>query len=1114
MKIRFLSVLSITLLYFIVLGIILTVPVYSQTTGKIVGTVTDASNGELLPGVNVSIVGTNMGAATDLEGYYTIVNVPAGTYDVRISMMGYKKVTKTGVRVSVDQIAVIDFSLESEVIEGEEVVVVAERDILHKEVSNSQQVVTGAQMVEAAGIRTVNHYLEKQPGITGANHLEIRGGSADQTGAIVNGLSFVNPRIGRADAAVPVSAVEQVSLITGGFNAEYGNYRSGLINITTKSGDKSAYHGTFSYTRNEAQMKRFGPSLYDPNSYGLRPYMDPIVSFEGTGLESWLKVTAGDTAEAEYLAQSYDQFRYGWIDQADRFNRGREPEDQATPMDLYLWSAWMHQAVPDFAKLEELYPQWTTEDPDWDKKKQAIKDHSNEEGTDADYNFDGGFGGPVPFIGKYLGDATFYLSNQTNNINYIQPVSRKSQFTTTTLLTLKSQISKSMSLNMNGVYRLRKGIAPVHFNVGQMPTLEQGGGMMFENNIDMLQSLGAMYYWHPTMFHPKDQTTVLAGFKLNNLVNSTTFWDLSFQYGWSKDHAEPKYDRDFAPIINFGPIWLDEMPYGRWDTSTDPDTVRNPDDPSDYFAHGEFEAPQGINRRFNSKTGEYHENSVTQQLRVKFDLSSQVTRAHFVKTGAELNYFGLNNDLWTWWPGHDTNYEIRFDRKPWILGGYIQDQLTLEGMVATIGLRFDYYNSGGGEWPTGDRFNDLAFTPGTEGDNPTLLYERLESGEYVTWNRWKAIDDSLGGTLLEKTKNYFAVSPRLGVSFPVTEKSKFYFNYGHFRSTPRYTDMYMYAFRFWKQGLYGIGNPNLEPPRTIQYELGLSYNLLDQYLINLSTYYKDVTGQSGNSSDPDDFDDVSGNFRYTNSGGSASYMTFMNNEYEDIQGFEVNVNKQYGDFLTGWITYRYMIEKNGHSGREELFSDDIQNETEGLYQSEEDRPTTRPVITGNFSFHTPDDWGPSMLNHHYLGGWLVSCLGRWERGRTFTWNPENVRNLSDNLRWPDYYRFDLKVSRRFSLFGFNANFYIDVYNLFNTKTNWMYEQWCFRNDNDRRSYLTSLQLPMYKDKEIYSGDEYVTGDDKPGDMRADDKSHINDPDNKMWLYGKPRDIWFGIKISF
>ncbi len=839
--------------------------------------------------------------------------------------------------------------------------------------------------------------------------------------------------------------------------------------------------------------------------------MDPLVSFEGTSLESWLKVTGADTAEAEYLGQSYDQFRYGWIAQAERFNRGKDPEDQATPMDLYLWSAWMHTAVPDFDKLEELYPQWTTDDPDWEKKKQALRDHANEEGTDADYNFDGGFGGPVPFIGKYLGDATFYLSNQTNNINYIQPVSRKSQWTSTTLLTLKSQISKSMTLNLNGVYRLRKGVAPVHYDVGQKPTLEQGGGTMFENNIDIIQSLGAMYYWHPTVFHPKDQTTILAGFQLNNMVNPKTFWDLSFQYGWSKDFSEPKYDRDYTALINFGPIWLDEMPYGRCDTSTDPDTVYNPADPSEYWAHGEFEAPQGVNRRFNSKTGEYNENSVTQQIRMKFDLSSQLTKIHFIKTGVELNYYDLNNDLWTWWPGHDTNYELRFHRKPWILGGYIQDQLTLKSMVATFGLRLDYYNSGGDVWPTGDPFNEEAFTPGPEGDNPIKLKERLASGESVTWARWRAIDESLGGTFLEKTKNHFTISPRLGVSFPVTERSKFYFNYGHFRSTPRYSDMFMYANRFWKQGLYSIGNPNLEPPRTIQYELGVSYNLLDQYLINLNTYYKDVTGQSGNTSD--DFTE-SGNYRYTNSAGSASYATYMNNEYEDIQGFEVNVNKQYGDFLTGWITYRYMIEKYGYSGREELFSDDIQNQTEGLYESEENRPTTRPVITGNISLHTPDNWGPKILNNHFLGNWLVSFLGRWERGRTFTWNPENVRNLTDNLRWPDYYRFDLKVSKRFSLFGFNANFYIDVYNLFNTKINWMYEEWSFRNDNDRRSYLTSLHLPMYKDKEIYSGDEYVAGDDKPGDRRSEDKNYINDPDNKMWLYGEPRDIWFGINFSF
>jgi hypothetical protein len=288
--------------------------------------------------------------------------------------------------------------------------------------------------------------------------------------------------------------------------------------------------------------------------------------------------------------------------------------------------------------------------------------------------------------------------------------------------------------------------------------------------------------------------------------------------------------------------------------------------------------------------------------------------------------------------------------------------------------------------------------------------------------------------------------------------------------------------------------------------------LLNQYLINLSTYYKDVTGQSGNSSN--DYNDVGGNFRYTNSNGSASYSTYMNNEYEDIQGFEVTVTKQNGTYLTGWLTYRYMIEKTGYSGREELFSDIIQNKTEGLYESEEERPTTRPVVTANLSFHTPDDWGPTIMNTHYLGGWLMSFVGRWERGRTYTWNPEDVRNLEDNLRWPDYHRLDMKISKGFNIYGISAKLYVDVRNLFNTKVNWMHERWCFRNDNDRRDYLTSLHLPMYADKEYYSDPKYVAGDDKLGDLRSDDKPYIKDPDNKMWMYGEPRDIWFGINVSF
>jgi len=1094
------TVLLVCMVLFIYSGEIL-----AGVTGKIDGKITDAKTGEPLIGANVIIQGTMIGAATNPEGDYFIINVPPGVYNVVASMMGYKKTTKTGVRVSIDQISTVNFALEATVIEGEEVVVVAARDILHKEVPNTQQVVTIAQIIEAAGVRTINNYLEKQPGITGANHLEIRGGSAEQTGALVDGMTMVDVRMGRAESTIPLSAVEQVSLVTGGFNAEYGNFRSGLINITTKSGDKSAYHGRASFTRNLPGMKRFGKSMYDTDNYALKPYLDPVVGFVGTE-EGWLQLTGGDEEEAEYLKQGHDTFA-GWTSLVKFFNKVKKPHPDATSMDLYLWACWNHMVEPDFDKLEELYkdkhPEWFEEN--WEEQKKALKEHAHEpEGSQADYNFDGGFGGPVPFIGKYLGDATFYLSNQTININYIQPVIRNADWKSTTLLTVKSHVSNSMALNFNGMYRYLEGVAEIQNISLANPTLEGRGGLQFENNIGNVRGVGESYYWHPTMFHPKDQTTISAGLKLNNVVSPRTFWDLSVQYVMNKDKMDTKANRDNTAIINFGPIWLSELPYGREFEKSHPDTVYNPVDSSKYFTHDGLSSCYGLGRRYSGKTGGYTDHSFAQQLRMKFDLSSQVSNLHFIKAGTEFNYIDLNNDMFKWGRPAEAEFEFRFRRKPWVLGGYLQDQITIEGMVATLGIRFDYYNSGGDVWPTGDPFNEPAFSKGTERDDPAKLRSDLDSGISVIWRRWNAVNDTTGGILLLETENYLTVSPRIGIAFPVTERSKFYFNYGYFRATPPYSEMFLFSMSF-RNRLQSLGNPSLEPPRTIQYELGVAYNLSDQYLINLSTYYKDVTGQHGN-------------ITYQNSDGTVDYGGRLSNRYEDIIGFEGTVTKEYGQFLTGWLTYRYMIQKYGNTGREILSDDPSKNAVEGLYESAESRPTTRPVITENITLHSPDNWGPKVLNSHLLGGWMMSTAGRWERGNTFTWNQAHIRNVTDNLRWPDYYKFDLKVSKRLSVLGVKANFYIDILNVFNIKTNWMNEEWCFRDGKDRDNYLASLRLPMYDDPRYDVVREqnpglYIAGDDKPGDMR-EDKPYINDPDNRMFLYGYPRQIWLGIDVSF
>ncbi|MDP6727163.1 MAG: carboxypeptidase-like regulatory domain-containing protein, partial [Candidatus Marinimicrobia bacterium] len=104
--------------------------VFAGQTGKIMGTVTDKANGNLLPGVNVVLVGTNMGAATDANGKYYILNIPPGLYTIRFSFIGYAEITKENIRVTIDLAETQDAQMESETIAGKEVNVTAEKPLI------------------------------------------------------------------------------------------------------------------------------------------------------------------------------------------------------------------------------------------------------------------------------------------------------------------------------------------------------------------------------------------------------------------------------------------------------------------------------------------------------------------------------------------------------------------------------------------------------------------------------------------------------------------------------------------------------------------------------------------------------------------------------------------------------------------------------------------------------------------------------------------------------------------------------------------------------------------------------------------------------------------------
>jgi outer membrane receptor protein involved in Fe transport len=360
---------------------------------------------------------------------------------------------------------------------------------------------------------------------------------------------------------------------------------------------------------------------------------------------------------------------------------------------------------------------------------------------------------------------------------------------------------------------------------------------------------------------------------------------------------------------------------------------------------------------------------------------------------------------------------------------------------------------------------------------------------------------------LEEIENHFAISPRLGIAFPVTERSKVYFNYGHFRSPAPYSKMFLNKYRHaTKNNLQQLGNPNLEPPRTIAYELGTEYNLLDDYLINIAGFYKDISGQHGD-------------INYNNSAGDLIYDYRANNNYEDIQGVELTITKQYGRWISGWLNYRYMLVKSGHTGREEISEQAVNNAQEGLYDGDEERPKAKPEFAANIMLHTPDQLGPKVLGDHLLGNWTMSVLPIYKKGDYFTWNPLDKEYLEYNLNYPDYWMVDFRLSKMIKTRFANFTFYLDVDNIFNFKVSNLQYGYPFVDDSDRNNYLRSLHLEMYDSPEFdelreMNPGEFIAGDDEVGDLRSDSKPYINDPNIGFLMYGEKRQIWFGLKMDF
>ena len=233
-------------------------PLFAGNTGKIAGVVKDEVSGDQLIGVNVLLEGTSLGASTDADGYFYIIGVPLGSQTVVFQYVGYRTLSVTKVFIQADLTNRLNVEMLPASVETSPVDVVAQREIVQKDVTSTRRITTSEDIVNTPGIESITEVLTLMPGVTldalperlsladgsqlqvrdeSLKNIHVRGGRGGEILFVVDGLPVNHPIYGgRAVLDLNVEDVQQIEMLTGAFNAEYGQAQSGVVNVTTRSG--------------------------------------------------------------------------------------------------------------------------------------------------------------------------------------------------------------------------------------------------------------------------------------------------------------------------------------------------------------------------------------------------------------------------------------------------------------------------------------------------------------------------------------------------------------------------------------------------------------------------------------------------------------------------------------------------------------------------------------------------------------------------------------------------------------------------------------------------------------------------------------------------------------
>ncbi len=751
----------------------------AATNGKISGRVYKEESGEPLVGANVVVEGTSMGSFTDENGYYVVLNVPPGTYNLVATMVGYTRMVVEEVRVRIDLTTQVDIAMREEVIGLDEVVVTARKEVVKVDIASSQTDISSEQ-IRALPVQSMSQVIGMEAGID--ENYNIRGSAAYEAAFTVDGMSMNDERFNNPYTTISLNAVKEVNIQIGGFNAEYENARSGVINVVTKEGDREDYDIGVILRYAPPNKKYFGPVITAEDAYFARPYNDEDVAWWGTDPESYSDLNEnGQWDRGEPFTDRNGDGRY--TDSAwDVYKRNSN----------ISWEGFNNYAK---TKLEDGDPDNDLTAAAW-QRVYRYQHRRSANIVSPDYTLDVGVGGPVPGISEALGDLRFYASYRREQEALAVPLSRDTYNDDKVSLKLTSNVTNNIKLNISAMYSKVSSVSQASWT--SLPS----GGDYFRSTYGVVNFASTDYYvYMDATLCPTQITRNSLGLRWSHQLNDRSYYEVDLQRLGSRYFTDRLGPRDTTLVEEVVPgYWLDEQPLGYWFTE-------------DGEPIGGYEDVVGMRTDWGGFAKDRSKNFTNI---LKADYKNQFNENNEFKTGMKFVYTQYEIDSWN---DHPTNmfwnYYNEWYQDPWRLGLYAQDKLEFEGMVVNLGLRFDL-SQANTEWYDYDTYDELL---------------NSMNGPYL---------DSLAGK--ERTDPIMALSPRFAISHPISERAKIYFNYGHFNGLAQSRYRFVVD-RLGSGQINRLGNPEIDYSRTIQYELGYEHRLFEDYLLKLKGYYKDITDQ-------------------------------------------------------------------------------------------------------------------------------------------------------------------------------------------------------------------------------------------------------------------------------